>query len=318
MNLHQFMVKLGIDVQDRARRGRLWGKCPFHNDVNASWFIRTEGERAGQHHCFSCKSGGTLTLLVAHVMRVDYFRAAKIIKQCWDSNESPFAESNQGLTISRVYGVSMVRNDSLDTVDMKFGRLWEWPSIARTYVESRFVTVSQVDRWGIGYAIDGRLSGRIIIPVWFGSRLRSYQARTFVNDKRRYLYPDSSERPDLDLMFGEAYWPALSDRKSSRVVVCEGAFNALAVERAVGGYIAALGGSDIRSMHVAKLSTFGAVDIFTDCDAAGEKAAERLIWSLKNSQAKLRRITLTCKDIDETDPKMIKSYIGLLFSRIGL
>jgi len=117
-----------------------------------------------------------------------------------------------------------------------------------------------------------------VIPTYTrAGKPASYMARTFCDEPKRYLYPRSEENPDLDVMFGEARW----EPDQTVVVVTEGAFDALAVERdyaRAGGAVAvaALGGSIVRPMHAAKLSAFRRVVIFTDADAAGDASAAEL------------------------------------------
>ncbi len=172
--------------------------------------------------------------------------------------------------------------------------LGEWVTPARKYAERRGITPQQVGRWFLGYAVDGKLAGRIVIPTTARAGFAcGYMARSFADARRRYLYPAASERPDLDTMFGELHWPSPAARGRNEVVVTEGALNALAVERAKPGtgYLAALGGRHVRPMHVGKLATFGLVTILTDPDDAGDAVARELQLAL-GRHAETRRVRL--------------------------
>jgi 5S rRNA maturation endonuclease (ribonuclease M5) len=158
-----------------------------------------------------------------------------------------------------------------------------WVTPARRYAEVRHLTARQVDRWGLGYATFGRLTGRLVVPVKDHEGFaRSYMARTYVDHPTRYLYPADRENSDKDTMFGEQFWPEPDHRKSATVVVVEGALNGLAVERAMleDMPFGALGGSDPRAMFVSKIATFGRVIVLTDDDKAGKGAAETLVYQL--------------------------------------
>jgi DNA primase len=150
--------------------------------------------------------------------------------------------------------------------------LSKWPTPARRYLESRGVTPLQAERWGLGYAVEGRLAGRIVIPVCDADgRLRSYTARAFIKAAKKYLEPRTEEGAQRGYVFGERYWPELADR--TRLYLGEGAFDAFAIERATGAAIAAVFGSQIDALEVMRIATFEEVIIASDPDAAGEKLA---------------------------------------------
>jgi DNA primase len=267
-----------------TRRGdRLWAQCPFHEDQDPSWFVRRSGERAGQHHCFACKAGGPLDSLIKHVLKTSDAGARAWLEKL-DAGEAPGpAEAPEFIIAASrpgAKGFALPR-------EVRCTPLGAWPSIPRAYATARGLTPEQVERWGIGYAPEGRLAGRLVIVVRDAAgRARNYMARDFTGgEPRRYLYPAAVDRPDLDVVFGEQHWPASNRR---RVVVTEGALDALAVERAVGGTVAALGGSMVRPLHVAKLGTFREVVVLTDSDAAGDAAADVLGASLGRHAALLR------------------------------
>lgn len=297
---------LGIGVSE-ARRGRLWARCPYHSpDNNPSWCIRVTKERYGQHICFSCKEGGTLPALVAHAKGIDLDAAAAWLRGI--SDDEPEAEPEPLPAMVRLEHAPLSQRSFKLPLEFIHDPLPEWVTPARRYVEKRGITAEQVAKWGIGYAVDGRLAGRIVVPTFqYGTGLPAgYMARTFAKSTRRYLYPDASAHSDLDVMFGEVYWPAPGYRKGDlngepqRVVVTEGAFNALAVERAVGGVVAALGGSFVRPMHTGKLAGFGEVVLLTDSDDAGDRAAAELTAALVRHVSKIRRACLP-RGVDAND-----------------
>lgn len=265
---------LFLDVK-RKRSRRLWLLCPFHDDHSpTNFFVRIGGKREGQNHCFSCKRGGTLTDLVMWVRSCDFEAARAFIELLGKGYEPPRARVR---VVSRAAKPSRVRFRM--PREVMFEPIEEWVTPARDYAKKeRHLTAEEVDRFGLGYAVDGRLSGRIVIP-WRGKGgvPHGYSARSFTNEEPKYLTPHESENADLGTMFGEHTWPVLHERKA--VVVVEGAFNGLAVSRALYDYrvdIAALGGSDANPIHAIKLTTFPTVLFLTDPDPPGDKVAASL------------------------------------------
>lgn len=189
----------------------------------------------------------------------------------------------------------------------------EWVSAAKVEAIKRGLEGWQVLRWGLTYALEGRLAGRFVIPVRdFRGVLRSYMARALFRQPRKYLYPRDEEGPDKDALFGEFLWPMDSGvRRSSVVVVTEGVFKSLAVERVspTRKWQAAIGGSSIRPAHVAKLAEWGGVDVLMDADDAGERAGDELVYAL-GRHVRVRRLRLPeGKDADTVDPGALRELL---------
>lgn len=233
-----------------------------------------------------------------HVKKVDRDAARAWLK---DLGEDPTPEPEPlPETVGLEYGALNSRRFQMPK-EFIHEPLAQWVTPARKYVESRGITAPQIAKWSLGYAVDGKLAGRIVIPTTTRlGQVCGYMARSFTNARKRYLYPAASERPNLDAMFGEFHWPASTARRGHSVVVTEGALNALAVERAVpGAFLAALGGRHVRPMHMGKIASFGHVTILTDPDAAGDAVALEL-QSLLGRHSEVRRVRLP-EDQDAND-----------------
>jgi len=290
---------------------RLWARCPFHPKVlgredahPGSWFIRRDGPRAGQSHCFSCESGGALPWLVMHLIGLQEWGSAVDWLDEFRAEDEPLPRGVEVRVVARGSGRAQFAMPE-GVVDDE--PLHLWPSAPREYAESRGLAESQVRRWSVGYALDGRLGGRLVVPVHdYADELANYMARSMGPSRRRYLYPSLAEGPDLDAVFGERHWPM----RRERVYACEGALNAMAVERAVpGAHVAALGGSHIRPLHAAKLSTFGEVFLLTDPDEAGERAANSLRASL-GRHCWVTRVTLPeGRDPNDLSPEELRTCV---------
>jgi 5S rRNA maturation endonuclease (ribonuclease M5) len=151
----------------------------------------------------------------------------------------------------------------------------EWPPSVQDYwTKERGLEPWQVARWGVGYAVTGRLKGRILIPFRDArGRECGYTARSFVDAERRYLQPEPEEGASANAMFGEEHWPPLEERDGLFVV--EGEINGLALEADMPEvYFGATSGSATRPLHGTKLATWKQLFVLTDPDAAGDKLAE--------------------------------------------
>lgn len=269
---------LGVKHDAKPRGGRIWGRCPYHEDEHPSWCIRIEPPRYGYHYCNGCKAGGGLHGLVMHVLGIDADEAEGWLQKM---PALPAVPTEPVPDVIRVEVSSSAPAFVLPS-EVIFRSLEEWVSPARYYAQKRGLTSAQVERWGLGYAVEGRLNGRIVVPIWAkGRRPASFMARDFTEDptRRRYLYPSNVEHPDHVVMFGELYWPSVPNRDV--IVLTEGALDAMAFERVADVFIGALGGSDVKPSHLARLSSFRAVLGFTDNDQAGEAAwatLEAALW----------------------------------------
>lgn len=310
-----------LGIEARPRGTQIEALCPYHDDREAgTWSIARRGRRLGWHHCFSCGESGDLVGLVVHVRgllvevpgedREEARRAARKEARAWIAALGAEAPSEPAPASIHLAVPDATRLGFCFPEEIIFEPVEDWVSPARRYVEERGLA-GQVARWGIGYAVDARLAGRVVLAVRDSAgQPANYMARRFSDRGKRYLYPELDERPRLDVMFGEQHWPAPRQRTS--VVVTEGAFNALAVERAAGGTVAALGGSDVRAGHLPRLASFPLVVVATDNDAAGNAAAEDIRQALAR-RCRVVRALPTAKgegpDIDEMPAEELRALI---------
>ena len=312
MNLAQrVLIKLGIEA--KVKGSRAWAPCPFHEERSGSFFVRISGDTVGLWHCFGCKEGGTLAELVAKRRDTSVELAEEWLAKLRAGEEVDDEVAGQQVDHVRLVVDSVSHRSFALPKEVKLGELREWVTPAAEYARARHLTDDQVRRWGLGYATVGRLVGRIVLPVRDASRApRSYMARTFAGHEARYYYPAEREHADLDVVFGEQHWPDGS-RRIRTVIVCEGALNVLAVERAIDGDVevslAALGGSSPRPMHVAKLSTFGRVIVMTDDDEAGEGAAWELDRQLGRHTEVVRVSLGEGRDADDVEAEELRDAL---------
>lgn len=254
---------------------RAWARCPYHEDADPSWFV--DVFKTG-HHCFSCKAGGTLAELVVHVRGCSLKEAIEFVSAQGKGFEPPRARVRfvERPARPQAHRFRLPREVYVEPFE-------KWPTPMRRYAERRHLDAEQAWRFRVGYAVDGRLEGRIVLPVLdLAGRVLGYSARDVTDaSEQRYLTPHEKDGANLDGLFGEHLWPKgieADGRRSEVVVVAEGALNALAVDRALGGAIpvASIGGSDARPGHAAKLAAFRRVILLTDPDDAGDRVANDL------------------------------------------
>lgn len=278
VNVERVLQRLGIEAKKRGREWEALCPNPEHADRSPSWRIRDEPghTRHGYHHCWPCGFGGTIVDLVqAKLGLASYKDALKWL-------EEGAVDQRPVETIEVRVRPPSLRFRLPDEV--RFGPLAEWPGPARTYLEGRGIDACQVARWGIGYAVEGRLKGRVVFVLRDAKgRPQGYSARTFLKDPdaKRFLEPEEHERANPSAMFGEQFWPPVSARAGIPVFVFEGAIKALAASAALDGiYVGATTGSEVRPLHDTKLATFGAQCIVGDDDDAGDKVSSQLLAKL--------------------------------------
>lgn len=244
-------------------------RCPFpdHEDRDPSFKMRDQpGNTRHALYVCSCGRGGSARTLVHDLEGISWEEV-----DAWLVSNGAFgdeAELEGGVIVELVGSEAKPRMRM--PPEVHFRELARWPTPARRYAEKRGITAAQVERWGIGYAVDGRLRGRIVMPVRNEQGvLAGYMARAFDGAEKRYLTASREEGPDEGVMFGSERWGA--ERRV--VVLAEGALKCLAVERACGAPVAAVGGNQLQPEHVVALSTFERVVIVPDADDAGEGVA---------------------------------------------
>lgn len=275
INVEQVLRRLGIEAK---KRGKEWiALCPNkeHEDRSPSWRIRDEpnSARHGYHHCWPCGFKGGILALIQHVKGLDDFDAAKE----WLGDEAVDAEPVTGVEVK-------IRPPKLRyqlPAEVCLDPIEEWPSVARDYfLKDRGLEAWQVERWGIGYAVEGRLRGRIIIVSRdrLGRPVR-YTARSFTGDAKRYLEPEPYEGANPNAMFGEQHWPSLDNR--DLLFVTEGGINGLALEAELEGiHFSATAGSSMRALYGLKFASWKRLCVMTDPDKAGDMLSKDMLESL--------------------------------------
>lgn len=270
------LAELGIEA---AREGNAWvAKCPSgrHEDRKPSFRVVDEpgAKKHGLGYCFACKFGGS----PVDIVRAVYGFAGNGEAARWLAEKAVGPSTNIDRLELRVKPAG--RPAFRFPAEVLFLPPDAWAETPLRYLLGRGVTSEQISTWGVGYAVDGRLRGRVVFPARDSEgKPTNYAARTYCGQLLRYLSASAEEGPDPDAVFGENLWPRIDARRT--VVVAEGALNAVACHQVLPEHpVGALFGSKVTLGQILKLSTFERALIATDPDPAGDQAAERLYGAL--------------------------------------
>lgn len=139
------------------------GLCPFHNEKTPSFHVNPHG---GYYHCFGCKASGDLFRFVMDYHKVDFVRSMEILSehsgiplQSFKTPEDRERNKkkdeayrlNQKLT--EYYKKNLLSHENQEALD---------------YVLGRGLTREDLDRFDLGYAMDGFqfLRPNIITTAW--------------------------------------------------------------------------------------------------------------------------------------------------------
>lgn len=287
-----------LDMEFRTRGNELWACCPSHNEDTASWSIRNDpgNPRHGGHRCFGCGFEGGPFALVMEVIGFGGYSAARkwMVERGLLLGASVPPALELQARASRRIGMVQPRG-------VRVGPLDTWPTPGARYARSRGLTNAQLERWGIGCGVAGRLSCRLYLPTHdVLGRLVNYTARAYARQEPKYLDPGIDEGANRSSVFGQQYWPVdRGARAHAELVLCEGELNALAFERAGVRYVGALGGSELDPGQVLQLNAFGSVLVAVDFDTAGSKVASAL-HALLSRHTNARRVHFP-DDMDACD-----------------
>jgi len=300
--IERLLEALGIEAK-REGLNRV-ATCPFpdHDDRHPSFKVRDQpgNPRHGLYVC-SCGRGGSPRTLAHDLAGIDWESVDAWLEENAGDGEPDGVEETAGFEHHDTMGHKAFRM----APGVYFRPLEKWPGPARDYALRRGITPQQAERWGIGYAVDGRLAGRIVMPVrGEDGELQSYMARAFDGSERRYLTPKGEENPRPGACFGAERWGA----ERGTVVLCEGALKALAAERAGAGAVAAIGGSVLQPDHVALLSGFERLVVLPDADEAGEGVAAQA-WAALARWRPVVKVELG-RDADEVPEEELRGRLA--------
>lgn len=300
-----------LGLEHKRSGAKIWMSCPSpdHRDSSPSCRVNADADddRYGQWRCYGCGAGGWPIHLVEAVKGLDRAEAWAWIDANGNYGDLPaevdLRVSNNSLVSA---GVSLDLPAGVRLASQQHPA--EWPIAYKRYLHGRGITVSQALRWDIGYALAGKQKGRVFLPIRDESgTLISYTGRTIIGSPIRYKNPSIDDGADLAAIFGVQHWGSDSDV----VVVTEGGFNALAVERVSppSWRVAALYGSSLHPRHLLALSRFDNILLATDPDGAGNRVSAELADELDGSANCFRVHIPDGLDCNDMSPSSLRSTL---------
>lgn len=303
--------RLGIETTQRGQKHHAPCPSPDHDDSHPSWAAWEDKLGRFRHRCLSCGFGGGPANLIMAVLGLDRRQAHDFLNSTEQAGPPP-----------PLHVRVEVRDVAARRAVQVPEEVWlepftQWPAAPRRYLELRGLGQLAVERWGLGYAMDGRLAGRVWFPVRnLMGDLVSWTARAFAGGEPKY---DSSTIAAPHALLGQHLWPSAVPAVRRTVVVVEGPFDAVAVDLATGSPVAALrgsasGGATLDPGQAAKLACFDEVVIATDPDKAGERAAaliEGLGRHTRVRQARLEKGVDVAKLYENEGASAVALVLGL-------
>lgn len=172
-------------------QGQITVRCPFHKDRRPSLSISLERKL---FHCFACQARGDIIDFVARIEDASLLEAARIIiRHCGILLEGqprhPMPNPAKGC-----HDKASAHHCSKEgrPYDDNAGPCCALPlDPTHPYLFERGLTPAQIEAFGLGYCVRGRLRGRVCIPLHSrdGKRILAYSGR-WAND----IVPDGTPR----------------------------------------------------------------------------------------------------------------------------
>lgn len=293
---------LGIPAK-KTHGGKWVATCPepSHRDSDPSWSIvdRPGDGLHASHYCFSCKFGGGPWELAAAIWGETPEEAGPKIDAVLLNGARP-AEAPTVIVPTLAAPKKFKLPIGVEIPET----IADWYEPALAYLRSRGVTDDQILRYGIGYAIRGKLRLRVVIPVFTAGELKTFSARAFAAGVRRY---DAGKEVDgarpSEAIFGE---PFFEGRET--ITVSEGCFSALALERAGAINPCAILSSELTPGRILQIKRFKRVVVCTDPDKAGDHAAAVILNALGRRRY-IERVRFP-ESPDDMDPEDLRDFFA--------
>jgi DNA primase len=271
------LVRSVLDVRETSQEGEVNVCCPFcvyrghAEDTKYRLGINTE---TGVAHCYQCEYIAS---------RFNKNRKRKLFGDiCRQLGLQTEEMTDKEVSIQKLETMSKKKEDVEVVLPEEYEPLWENVNDAigkeaLAYVLARGVTEEQIKKHKIGFCAVGKYSYRIIFPIYMFSKktsqvkLNGLVTRTFYKDATGPKYLNSNGNKNI--------FNLKSPIKRKKIgVLCEGVFDALAVERSV-DYVDALArlGSSLTSIQLHRLKSYKEIVVWPDPDEPGIEGANKVI-----------------------------------------
>jgi DNA primase len=322
------LVSQYVDLKTSGRN-RL-GLCPFHAEKTPSFSVNAERQF---YHCFGCGAGGDVFSFLMQSEGLSFPDAARRLAERAgiDLEERPLTppERAQIEERERLYRINGL------AADYFHANLMDHPqaAVARNYMKKRGYGQKAAAEYRIGYALDGwsglkdylehhqtaatdaRILGllregssgrgdydmfrsRLMFPIFdLAARVVAFGGRVLDAGKPKYINsPESPIYHKGSVLFG-LYQARQAIRVSGDVLVVEGYFDQLALNRAGFAQSVATCGTALTVEHVQQLKRYAQrVVLVFDQDSAGKQATFKAMTILQREGVAAAAITLPSGD----------------------
>lgn len=264
MNLLEVLESRGIEFKPHStRENEVYLNCPFcteRGETPDHRFRFGVNYVTGQAHCFNCGKKFR-----------DFEFLKKALQEKLDTGE--WQLSQNAIKVKPKTEVKLPEDFiALSGIESKT----HWDKVALSYLHKRGISQRQVKTKNIGYSMVGDFRYRIVIPVYYQDKLEGIVARAFVQDLE----------PKYRNSLGNKTLYNVPKTQKKVAVLSEGAFDALAIERAVEPVMDSMAvlGHSLTERQLELLKDYEQVILWTDPDAAGVEGLLRMgpqVLSLK-------------------------------------
>jgi DNA primase len=272
------------DIAPARLQGQISVLCPFHDDRQPSLSVNLERK---VFHCFACQAKGDILDFVARIEQVSLPDAARIVARCCgiplEGQLSAYRRPPK--TAEDRQNASSV-NRRIREVRQHDGKAAPCCSTdldpTHRYLFERELTPELIRVFGLGYCAQGRLRGRVCIPIHSpdGAQVLAYSGR-WANDEvpdgiPRYLMPLGFRKSALLFNYHRVVG-------AQHLVIVEGYWSVFRLYALNVPAVALMGTSLSNSqMDLFRQSEARRFTLLLDADRAGRKATADLLPRLSS------------------------------------
>lgn len=306
------IVEVVSDFVALKRRGANYvGLCPFHNDRSPSFYV---SKAKGMCKCFSCGEGGSPVSFIMKLEQLSFTEALRYLAKKYniEIEEREMTDEEQQAESDRE-NMLAVNDFAMRYFEKNLKETQEGRDIGLSYFRYRGISDAMVERFHLGYAVEGRdalfatalergysekyllstglcsrtddgrvfdrFRGRVIYPILsLSGKVVAFGGRTLSKEKKIAKYVNSPES-DIYLKrreFYGLYQAKQAIAKAQKCILVEGYMDVISMHQAGVCNVVASSGTALTVEQVRLIKRFTSnVTLIYDSDAAGIKASLR-------------------------------------------
>ena len=252
-------------------------RCPLcaRPDGSPTLSVLVDDLEASKAHCFKCDRGGTLASIFTDARDWGALGLELALAFAEENDRGGFAAAMCRARELRVKGQGPAANARWEAPASLERYVFKCSKMVPQYLVERGVVRADVEKWRLGFDLDGKLAMRAIFPVWDERKqLVGVTGRTILDEKidpPKYKdWPPEFARAKPTYFYGEH----LVDPTLEHVVLVEGPLSAVFAARVVPNVLALFGAKvPITPERLGKLRRWAkAVTLLLDSDGPGREA----------------------------------------------